>query len=57
MLLFIEHDSVMATAEARNALAEFVGHRPGINLAVFHAAAQLDDVRAAFPMCFASACC
>lgn len=50
MLLFIEHDAVMATAEARSALAAFAGRRPGINLAVFHAAAQLDDdLRAAYP--------
>ena len=50
MLLFVEHDAVMATAEARHALADFVGHRPGIHLAVFHAAAQLDDdVRAVYP--------
>ena len=38
MLLFIEHDAVMATAAARKALADFVGHRPGINLALFHTA-------------------
>ena len=50
MLLFIEHDAVMATAEARKALADFVGHRPGINLAVFHAADESDDdVLAAYP--------
>lgn len=50
MLLFIEHDAVMATAEARKALADFVGHRPGINLAVFHAADHSeDDVRAVYP--------
>lgn len=50
MLLFIEHDAVMATAEARKALADFVGHRPGINLAVFHAADESeDDVRAVYP--------
>ena len=50
MLLFIEHDAVMATAEARKALADFVGHRPGINLAVFHPADKSDDdVLAAYP--------
>ncbi len=50
MLLFIEHDAVMATAEARKALADFVGHRPGINLALFHTADDSDnDVRTAYP--------
>lgn len=50
MLLFIEHDAVMATAEARKALADFVGHRPGINLALFHTADECDDdVRASYP--------
>ena len=50
MLLFIEHDAVMSTPEARKALADFVGHRPGINLAVFHAADESDDdVLAAYP--------
>lgn len=51
MLLFIEHDAVMATAEARKALADFVGHRPGINLALFHTAddSDDDDVRASYP--------
>jgi hypothetical protein len=50
MLLFIEHDAVMATPEARKALADFVGHRPGIKLAVFHAADESDDdVLAAYP--------
>lgn len=50
MLLFIEHDAVMATAEARKALADFVGHRPGINLALFHTADESDaDVRASYP--------
>ncbi len=50
MLLFIEHDAVMATADARKALADFVGHRPGINLALFHTAADSgDDVRTAYP--------
>ena len=50
MLLFIEHDAVMATAEARKALADFVGHRPGINLALFHTADESgDDVRTAYP--------
>ena len=50
MLLLIEHDAVMATTEARMALADFVGHRPGINLAVFHAADKSDDdVLAAYP--------
>jgi hypothetical protein len=50
MLLFIEHDAVMSTAEARKALADFVRHRPGINLAVFHAADKSDDdVYAIYP--------
>jgi len=50
MLLFIEHDAVMSTPEARKALADFVGHRHGINLAVFHAAVESDDdVLAAYP--------
>lgn len=50
MLLFIEHDAVMGTPEARKALADFVGHRPGISLAVFHAANESDDdVLAAYP--------
>lgn len=50
MLLFIEHDAVMATVEARKALADFVGDRPGIRLAVFHADdTSDDDVRAAYP--------
>lgn len=50
MLLLIEHDAVMGTPEARKALADFVGHRPGINLAVFHSAdVPEDDVLAAYP--------
>lgn len=50
MLLLIEHDAVMGTPEARKALADFVGHRPSINLAVFRAADEADgDVLAAYP--------
>lgn len=51
MLLFIAHDVVMSTPDARKALADFVGHRPGINLAVFRAADESDDdVLAAYPV-------
>ena len=50
MLLLIEHDSVMASAAARRCLADFVAHKPTLNVAVFHSEKlTADDVRAAYP--------
>ena len=49
MLLLIEHDTIMATAEARQCLADFVASQPALNVAIFHSSTlKENDVCAAY---------